>query len=42
VVKQGSHIEVITPSSQKMSGQGVPLGTVYRLQDGQLVYVAKN
>jgi hypothetical protein len=42
VVKKGSHIQVITPTGQQVSGQGTPLGTVYRLQDGRLVYVAKN
>ncbi len=42
VVKQGTHIQVISPTGTKASGQGVPLGTVYRLQDGRLVYVAKN
>jgi hypothetical protein len=41
-VKAGTHIQVITPTGQNATGQGQPLGTVYRLQDGQLVYVAKN
>jgi hypothetical protein len=41
-VKAGTHIQNITPTGQNVSGQGQPLGTVYRLQNGQLVYVAKN
>jgi hypothetical protein len=42
IVKQGSHLQVISPTSQQVTGQGTALGTVYRLQDGRLVYVAKN
>ena len=31
-----------SPSAPAASGHGEPLGTVYRLSDGQLVYVRQN
>ena len=39
VVKRGDHVEATHLTGQQVVGQGVRLGTVYRLRDGRLVYV---
>jgi len=39
VIKNGSHTQVLHPTRQQVGGVGQRLGTVYRLQNGQLVYV---
>jgi hypothetical protein len=39
VVKQNSQIQVLRPTQQQVTGEGVRLGTVYQLKDGRLVYV---
>jgi len=39
VVKEGDKIEVQRVTADTMSGQGVRLGTAYRLANGEVVYV---
>lgn len=39
ITKQGSQVKVQKVTDKTMSGQGVRLGTAYRLGDGQVVYV---
>jgi hypothetical protein len=39
VIKHGNDIQELHLTTQQADGQGVPLGTVYRLTDGRLVYV---
>lgn len=39
IVKDGASVKVLHLSGKKVIGRGVPAGTVYRLSDGQLVYV---
>src|SRR5262249_7549955 len=39
VVKQGDHVQVTHLTGRQVVGQGVRLGTIYRLRDGRLVYV---
>jgi hypothetical protein len=40
VVKNGDHLQVTHLSGRQVAGQGAPVGTVYRLNDGRLVYVS--
>jgi hypothetical protein len=42
VVKEGDKIEVQRVTADTMSGQGVRLGTAYRLANGEVVYVPEN
>lgn len=42
VVKEGDRIEVQRVTSDTMSGQGVRLGTAYRLANGEVVYVPED
>lgn len=42
VVKEGDKIEVQRVTSDTMSGQGVRLGTAYRLANGEVVYVPED
>lgn len=39
VITHGTKPKLLRPTNQKVSGRGTPLGTVYRLDDGSLVYV---
>lgn len=39
IVKEGDRIEVQRSTSETLSGQGVRLGTAYRLPNGEVVYV---
>jgi hypothetical protein len=39
VVKEGDKIEIQRVTADTMSGQGVRLGTAYRLANGEVVYV---
>jgi hypothetical protein len=39
VVKKGDHLQITHLTGRSVAGQGVRLGTVYRLRDGRLVYV---
>lgn len=39
IVKQGESIKTVKLSKQTVTGSGRPVGQVYRLQDGRLVYV---
>jgi hypothetical protein len=41
VVKQGDHLQVTHLTGRQVAGQGAPVGTVYRLRDGRLVYVTR-
>jgi hypothetical protein len=41
VVKKDEVVKTATTSSQRASGTGAEVGKVYRLKDGQLVYVTK-
>jgi hypothetical protein len=40
VAKRGDHLEVTQLTGKQVVGQGTRLGTVYRLNDGRLVYVS--
>ena len=40
VEKTGAKVHVLHVTNQKVIGEGTRLGTVYRLSDGRLVYVA--
>jgi len=42
VEKQGERIEVTRSTDETLSGQGVRLGTAYRLGNGEVVYVPEN
>jgi hypothetical protein len=39
VIKRGDHLQVTHLTGRQVAGQGAPVGTVYRLRDGRLVYV---
>jgi hypothetical protein len=39
IVKQGDSIKTLKLSKKTVTGSGRPVGQVYRLQDGRLVYV---
>jgi hypothetical protein len=39
IVKKGEKLHVVHLGSQNVTGQGVKVGSVYRLSDGRLVYV---
>jgi hypothetical protein len=39
IVRQGDTVRVLNLSKEHVAGTGTPVGTVYRLQDGRLVYV---
>jgi hypothetical protein len=39
ITKQGPKVKVQKVTDRQMQGQGVRLGTAYRLSDGQVVYV---
>jgi len=41
VVKHGGQITTLQTTGHRVEGRGVPVGTVYRLADGRLVYVTK-
>ena len=41
IVKQGDSIKTVTLSKKTVTGSGRPVGQVYRLKDGRLVYVKK-
>jgi len=38
----GETVEEVPPNGTKTVGRGTPVGTVYRLADGRLVYVTKD
>lgn len=42
IVKKGKKIEAYKVSGRSMSGQGERLGTAYRLDNGQIIYVPEN
>lgn len=42
ITKEGSQITVQKVTDDTMSGQGVRLGTAYRLADGQVIYVPED
>jgi hypothetical protein len=39
VLKNGDHLQVTHLTGRQVVGRGAPVGTVYRLSDGRLVYV---
>ena len=39
LVKKGTHVQVLHLSNQQVVGEGVRVGSVYRLKDGRVVYV---
>ena len=39
IVKKGEKLHVVHLGNQQVKGQGTKVGTVYRLNDGRLVYV---
>ena len=39
ITKQGKEIKVQKVTDQKLSGEGMRLGTAYQLSDGRVVYV---
>jgi hypothetical protein len=39
VIKRGDHLQITHLTGRQVAGQGAPVGTVYRLRDGRLVYV---
>lgn len=39
IVKKGQKLHVVHLGNQNVTGQGVKVGSVYRLNDGRLVYV---
>jgi len=39
VIKNGSHLQVLHPTAQQITGEGRRLGSVFQLEDGRLVYV---
>jgi hypothetical protein len=41
IVKKGDSIKTVRLSKQTVTGSGRPVGQVYRLADGRLVYVTK-
>ncbi len=41
VVKRGESLRTLKLSDRAAAGAGTPVGTVFRLADGRLVYVAK-
>ncbi len=42
VTKQGNKVEVLKNTGQTASGPGAAVGTVYKLQNGQMVWVPGN
>ncbi len=41
ITRSGTKIERFTTTPEEASGQGLPIGTVYRLEDGQIVWVPR-
>jgi len=41
VVKRGDQLRTLTTTRQSATGSGTPVGQVYRLSDGRLVYVTR-
>jgi hypothetical protein len=41
VVKRGQQLHTLQLSSKRVAGSGAVIGSVYRLNDGRLVYVTK-
>jgi len=39
ITKQGSRIERLKTTNEQAQGSGIPVGTVYRLKDGSMVWV---
>jgi len=39
ITKQGSRIERLKTTEEQAQGTGIPVGTVYRLRDGSMVWV---
>jgi len=39
ITKQGSRIERLKATNEQAQGTGIPVGTVYRLKDGSMVWV---
>jgi len=42
IEKHGNQVKVLHVTSEEATGTGVPLGTVYQLKDGRVVYVPDN
>lgn len=41
IVKKGESLKTLKVSGDRLAGSGTPVGEVYRLSDGRLVYVDK-
>ena len=39
IIRHGDRVQVITPQGGQVIGRGTRVGSVYRLQDGRLVFV---
>jgi len=39
ITRSGEKVERFTTTPEQASGQGLPIGTVYRLENGQIVWV---
>ncbi len=42
VIKRGMKIKVLNMTKEVASGEGVKLGTAYRLKSGEIIYVPEN
>ncbi|RZN38548.1 MAG: DUF2149 domain-containing protein [Methanophagales archaeon ANME-1-THS] len=42
IIKKGQEIKVLNMTEEVASGQGVKLGTAYRLATGEVIYVPEN